>query len=177
MNNITILASLLSLPPQSGEAMPWRATGGRRWWDRPVLPYLVLSVSPVATLLIGRIILFSLPVCVEADYWWELRHFELALLPALLDFLPFLWLVSGTRGVRGAAIVAGLIGSARYAILQAATLFYSAPSGEHYGSISDCPGTISIFFVLWLVPLMLALWLGSALIAAVIVLRARERPN
>ena len=158
--------------------MSWRATAGHRWWDRPVLPYLVLSVSPLATLLIGWNILQSIPVCFEDDPWWELRHFQLALLPALLDVLPFLWLVSGTRGVRGAAIAAGLMGTARYAVLQGATLRYSASfSGQHYGSISDCTGTISIFFVLWLVPLMLALWLVSALISAVIVLRASRRPG
>ena len=158
--------------------MSRRATASQRWWDRSVLPYLVLSVSPVATLLIGRMILVALPDCGIDEPWWELRHFELALLPALLDVLPFLWLISGTRGVRGAAIVAGLMGAARYAVLQAATLRYSASfSGQHYGSISDCTGTISIFFVLWLVPLMLALWLGSALIAAVIVLRASRRPG
>lgn len=156
--------------------MSWRATAGQRWWDRPVLPYLVLSVSPVATLLIGQMILVSLPDCGFDEPWWELRHFELALLPALLDFLPFLWLVSGTRGVRRAAIVAGLMGSARYAILQAATLIYSTSyGGVGQGLNSDC--AISIFIVIWLVPLMLTLWLVSALISAVIVLRAREHPN
>src|SRR3989304_6628145 len=125
--------------------MSLRAAADQRWWARPVLPYLVLSVSPVATLLIGWIILQSIPECVEDDPWWELRHFELALLPALLDFLPFLWLVSGTPGVRGAALVAGLMGSARYAIAQAATLIYGTSYGYSGQSFnSDC--TISTFF-------------------------------
>ena len=157
--------------------MSWRATAGQRWWDRPVLPYLLLSVSPVLTLPVSWIILQSIPDCGEDEPWWELRHFELALLPALADFLPFLWLVSGAPGVRRAALVAGLIGSARYAILQAVTLNYSMSygyAGQGHTLNSDC--TISIFIVVWLVPLMLTLWLVSVLIVAVILSRARRTP-
>jgi len=125
------------------------------------------------TLLAGWLILASLPDCGIDEPWWELHNFELALLPGLLDFLPFLWLFSGTPGVRGPAIVAGLIGSARYAILQGATLIYSSSSGGQ-ASNEDC--TISVFFLVVLVPLMLTLWLVSALIAAAILLRARRVP-
>ena len=146
---------------------------GRPWWDRPALPYLMLAVSPVLTLLISWIILASIPDCGEDEPWWELRHFEIALVPALADLLPFLWLLSGTPGVRGAAIVAGLMGSARYAIPQAATLIYSMSSG---GQTLNSECTISIFFVAGLVPIMLTLWLVSALIVAGILLRARSSP-
>ena len=154
--------------------MSRRATVGRRWWDRPALPYLMLAVSPVLTLPISSIILGSIPDCGDDEPWWELRHFEIALVPALADLLPFLWLVSGTPGVRGAAIVAGLMGSARYAIPQAATLIYSTSSG---GQALNSQCTISIFFVAAvLAPAMLTLWLVSALIVAVILLRARRSP-
>lgn len=145
---------------------------GRRWWDRPVLPYLTLLLSPVLTLLIGRVILGSIPDCGVDEPWWELRYFELALLPALADFLPFLWLVSPTPGVRRAALVAGLMGSVRYAIPEAATLIYSASSG---GQESNSACTISSPFVAAeLGPIVLALWLVSALIVAVILLRGRR---
>lgn len=153
--------------------MPWRAADGRWWWDRPALPYLVLSVSPVLTLLFGRLILFALPDCGLDEPWWELRDFELALLPALLDFLPFLWLASRAPGVRRAAFVAGLIGTGRYAIVQAATLIQSTSFDGQFSN-ADC--TISVFFLVVLVPIMLILWLVSALIAGVILLRARRTP-
>jgi hypothetical protein len=145
----------------------------QRWWDRPVLPYLVLAVSPVLTLPISWIILASIPDCGDDEPWWELRHFEIALLPALADLLPFVWLLSRTPGVRRAAIVAGLMGSARYAIPQAATLIYSMSSG---GQALNSECTISSLFVAGLGPLMLTLWLVSALIVAVKLLRARRVP-
>ena len=144
---------------------------GQRWRDRAALPYLVLAVSPVLTFLIGWIILASLPDCGDDEPWWELRQFELALLPALADFVPFLWLVSTAPGVRRAATVAGLMGSARYAIPQAATLMYSMS----YGGRENPGCTISVFFVVGeLVPIMLTLWLVTALVVAVILLRARK---
>src|SRR3972149_9523366 len=126
---------------------------GERWWDRSLIPYLVLAVSPVLTLPISAMPLASIPDCGDDEPWWQLRHFEIALLPALAVLLPFLWLVSGTPGVRGAAIAAGLMGSARYAIPQAATLIESMSSGGQALN-SDC--TISIFFVVAvLAPIML----------------------
>ena len=148
--------------------MSRQAPVGRRWWDRWALPYLMLAVSPLLTLPISGIILESMPDCGDDEPWWELRHFEIALVPALADLLPFLWLVSGTPGVRGAAIAAGLMGSARYAIPQAATLIESMSSG------GEC--TISSYFAVVLAPIMLTLWLVSALIVAVILLRARRIP-
>jgi len=154
--------------------MSRQATVGRRWSDRPTLPYLMLAVSPVATLLISWIILGFIPDCGEDEPWWELGHFEIALVPALADLLPFLWLVSGTPAVRRAAIVAGLMGAARYAIPQAATLIYSMSSG---GQALNSQCTISSPFVAAvLAPIMLALWLVSALIVAVTLLRAGRPP-
>src|SRR3990170_1326920 len=124
--------------------MSRRATAGRRWWDRSALPYLVLAASPLLTLPISGIILESIPDCGDDEPWWELGHFEIALVPAMADLLPFLWLVSGTPRVRRAAIVAGLMGSARYAIPQAATLIYSISSG---GQALNPECTISSYFV------------------------------
>src|SRR3989304_337430 len=109
--------------------MSRQAIAGGRWWDRPALPYLMLAVSPLLTLPINWIILASIPNCGDDEPWWELRHFEIALVPGLADLLPFLWLVSGAAAVRRAAIVAGLMGSARYAIPQAAMLIYAMSSG------------------------------------------------
>ncbi len=153
--------------------MSSNAPAGQRWWNRPVLPYLVLSITPALTLLIGRIILGALPDCGEDEPGWELRHFEIALLPALADLLPLLWLVSRAPGVRSAALVASLLGAARYAIIQGATLDWSMSSrGQSLNP--DC--TTSIYLLLLLVPLILTLWLASALIAAVILLRARGKP-
>ena len=153
--------------------MSLQATAVPRWWDRPALPYLMLAASPLLTLLISWIILASLPDCGEDEPWWELRHFEIALVPALADLLPFLWLVSGTPSVRGAAIAAGLVGSARYAIPQAATLMHSMSSGGQ-----ENPGcTISVYFAVGVLgPIILALWLVSALIVAVTLLRAGRPP-
>ena len=146
---------------------------GERWWDRSLIPYLVLAVSPVVALPISWIILASIPDCGDDEPWWELRNFEIALLPALADLLPFLWLLSLAPGVRRAAIVAGLMGSARYAIPQAATLVFSMSSGGQ-ATKSEC--TISSQFAAVLAAVMLALWLVSALIVAVILLRARRVP-
>ena len=153
--------------------MSRHAAVGRRWWDRAALPYLMLAASPVLTLPISATVLGSVPDCGVDEPWWELRYFEIALVPSLADLLPFLWLVSGTPGVRRAAIAAGLMGSARYAIPQAATLIESMSSG---GQALNSQCTISSPFVAGLVPLILVLWLLSALIVAVILLRARRRP-
>jgi hypothetical protein len=146
---------------------------GERWWNRPVLPYVVLLLAPAATLIVGRIILGALPDCGEDDPAWELRHFELALLPALADLLPFAWLVSRAPGVRRAAIVAGLLGAVRYAIVQGATLIENASSrGQSLNP--DC--TVSIFFLIWLVLVIFALWLISGLVVAAMLLWDRRTP-
>lgn len=141
-----------------------------RWWDRPILPFLVLTVTPVLILVLGRIILDRQPDCGEDEPGWELRHFQLALLPALADFLPFVWLASRAPGVRRAALVAGLLGAARYAIVQAETLDYSMSFPRQ----SDC--TTSIFLLLLVVPTILVLWLVPVLIVAVMHFRARAKP-
>jgi hypothetical protein len=154
--------------------MSRQATVGRQWWDRSALPYLMLAASPLLTLPISATVLGTIPDCGDDEPWWELRHFEIALAPALADLLPFLWLVSRTPDVRRAAVVAGLMGAARYAIPQAATLIHSVSSGGQALN-SGCP--ISTFFVAAvLAPVMLTLWLVSALIVAVILLRDRNRP-
>lgn len=145
----------------------------RRWWNRPAVPYLVLALSPLLAFPLALIILASLPDCGDDEPWWELRRFEIALLPALADLLPFLWLISREPGVRRAATVAGLIGSMRYAIPQAATLIYSL-SSRAQESNPEC--TISSFFAAALASIMLGLWLVSVLLVAALLIRARSVP-
>jgi hypothetical protein len=130
----------------------------------------VLAVLPVLTLPISVAILGSVPECEGDEPWWDIGYFELALLPGLADLLPFAWLRSGTPGVRRAAVIAGLIGAVRFAVPQALTLLDHASTGG-----GGC--TISVFFAAgMLAPTMLALWLASAVISAVIVRRARKAP-
>lgn len=145
---------------------------GQQWWDRPALPYLMLVVSTLVTLPISIIILFLIPGCGEpgppgeplgSTEGWELGYFEIALLPALADLLPFLWLVSGTPRVRRAARVAGRMGLARYAIPQVLTLT---------GALAGAECAVSGFgVVLLLFPIMLILWFVSTLVVAVILFR------
>jgi hypothetical protein len=140
----------------------------RVWRDAPLQPYLVLALSPALTLPAAWLILAALPDCGADEPWWELRHFELALLPSLADFLPFLWVASREGRVRLAALLAGLAGSARYAVPQALTLAYSASSrGQELNA--DC--TVSSFFAAWLAAIMLALWGASVLVAGALVWR------
>jgi hypothetical protein len=109
----------------------------------------VLAISPVLTLPIARILLWVIPDCGDDEPWWELRHFQLALAPGLVDLLPFLWLLSRAPAVRRTALVAAVMGSVRYAIPQVATLIYSTSSGAQTSN-ADC--TISSFFVAALAP-------------------------
>ena len=142
---------------------------GQRWWDRPALPYLMLVASPLLTLPISATILLIIPGCGEpgppgeplgSTQGFELGYFEIALLPALADLLPFLWLVSRTPGVKRAAIVAGRMGLARYAIPQVLTLT---------GALAGPECAVSGFgVVLLLFPIMLILWFVSAIVVAVI---------
>ena len=161
------------------------ATVGRQWWNRWFLPYLVLVLSPLLTLPFSGLLISSLPYCQVDEPSYRLRHFEIALLPSLADLLPFLWRASSTLRMRRAAIVAGLIGSVRFAIPQVLTLIEHieavrwVPSGDalHPPEPELCPEyTINTFFILYLVFIMLTLWLASALIVAVILLRDRKRP-
>ena len=152
---------------------------GQRWWDRPALPYLVLVAAPLLSLPISIVILLFIPGCGESvpgeplgsTDGWEPGYFEIALLPALAELLPLLWLVSRTPRVRRAAIVAGLMGSARYVFPQAFTLMAVLDVfGEGYFGVPECP--ISSFVVaLFLFPLMVILWFVSTLVVAVILFR------
>ena len=152
---------------------------GQRWWDRPTLPYLMLVASPLLIAPSSFIILLFIPGCGEvipgeplgSTDGWEPGYFEIALLPALAELLPFLWLASGTPRVRRAARVAGLMGLARYAFPQAFTLMAVLEVfSEGYFGVPECP--ISSFVVaLFLIPTMLILWLVSTLVVAVILFR------
>lgn len=147
----------------------------RRFLDRRFLPYLVLAITPALTLPLSAAILRSIPECGRDDpFWdethWEFGYFELALLPGLADLLPFAWLFSHAPSVRRAAVIAGLIGAVRFAVPQVLTLL-AHTSSRGLGSNADC--TISVFFAVALVYVIPALWLASAVIAIVMVLRSR----
>jgi hypothetical protein len=134
-----------------------------RWWNRPFAPYLLLATTPALTLPLSAIILSSIPDCGVDEPWWELGDFQLVLLPALADFVPFLWVASALPDVKKAGIIAGLIGSARYGAVQAATFAVSTVSDGLAGN-PDC--TVSTFSVVGvIVPLTLTLWLASAALA------------
>ncbi len=149
---------------------------GRRSWDRPCVPYLVLAVLPLLTLPLSAAVLRSIPECGRDDpFWdethWEFGYFELALLPGLADLLPFAWLASRAASVRRAAVIAGVIGAVRFVVPQVLTLLVHT-SSRSLGSNSDC--TIDAFFGVALLYVMPALWLASVAISAVIVLRSRR---
>jgi hypothetical protein len=147
------------------------AAFGRAWRDGTLLPYLALAVVPLLVIIFTPAVFASVPDCGDDEPWWELGSFQLALLPALADFLPFLWLASGSSAVRRAARTAGLIGAGRYVVLQGATLLAHASSGGQ-ASNPDC--TISVYFASALFTLMIVSWVVSAVVAAIFIFRTRD---
>lgn len=137
-----------------------------------VVPYVVLALTPVLSGWLSQRILDGQPDCGADEPAWQLQDFQVALLPGVLDFLPFLWLLSGSAAVRRSAVIAGGVGAVRFAIPQAFTLVEHAVRGGP--TSDDC--TISIFFLLVLIPLMLLLWAISALIAVLKVIRVSRTP-
>jgi len=145
---------------------------GARRWERSLLPYLTLALTPILALPVSLVILSGLPDCGSDEPWWELRDFQLVLLPMIADLLPFAWLAVRGPGVRQAAIVAGLLGAARYGTLQVVTLLYSASSGGQDLNESctiSSPFVGALFF-----PVAIALWLASVVLLAALWFRKRH---
>ena len=142
-----------------------------RGLNKPLWPLLLVALSPIVVAPAIGGILSVLPDCGIDEPWWRLRHFYLALLPGLVDLLPFLWLMSDAGRVRRAATVAGLIGSTRFVLPSVAVALYAGSSGQALDS--GC--NVSVYFLATvLVPMMLVLWTGSALAIALMVYRSRR---
>jgi hypothetical protein len=140
------------------------------WRDRLVAPYIVLLLSPAFSLLASVTLLNSIPACEGDEPWWKFSDFELVLLPGLLDFAPLLWIGSRVAAVRKAAIIGGVIGSIRFAIPQITTLLVEATTSTTDGC------DISVYYVVAaLAPLMLALWVASGVVVALILGRDAVR--
>ena len=113
------------------------------WLNRPLWPLLLVLVSPVLTAPISLALISSIPDCGLDEPWWELPRIQRALLPGLVDLLPFLWLASSGTRVRQAAIIAGLIGAARFAAPQVSVALYA----ESSGGLASAPAcNVSSFF-------------------------------
>ena len=108
-------------------------------------------------------ILLTLPSCGIDEPWWELALIRLALLPGLVDVAAFVWLVSANSQVKKVAAAAGAIGVIRLVAPQLAVGLYAARLGGQ-GSNPAC--AVSVFLLVPLAVLILAVWLVSALIAA-----------
>ena len=139
--------------------------------DRPLYPFLLVFLLPIATVPITLLLLSSLPQgCVIGDDpAWELRYAQAALLPGVANLLPFLWLMSMTARVRRSAMVAGLIGAARFVIPQVMLLFIT--TSGCWGSVYVEPAAL----IMRLLPLMLSLWVVSTLLSAGIFLRMSRK--
>ncbi|MCZ6534477.1 MAG: hypothetical protein O6914_00640 [Chloroflexi bacterium] len=46
----------------------------KHWLDRPLWPFLILSLSPLMIAPVTGAIISSLPDCGLDEPWWELRH-------------------------------------------------------------------------------------------------------
>jgi hypothetical protein len=69
---------------------------------------------------------------------------RLALLPGLVDLVPFVWLVSAKAQVRRAAAVAGVIGVVRVVLPQLEVGIYAAGYGGQGG---DPSCSVSVFLL------------------------------
>jgi Na+/phosphate symporter len=96
---------------------------------------------------------------------------RLALLPGLVDVVAFAWLVSANSQVKKVAAAAGVIGVVRVALPHLAVGFYAARSGGQ-GSDSEC--AISVFLLIPVTALMLAVWVVTALVAAFMLWRVTK---
>lgn len=152
------------------------------WWNRWYSPYLVLLLVPVITLPVTFTIWESIPYCIIDEHQYKTRDVALALSPTVADLLPFLWFLSRAPGVRRAAIIAGLIGAARFAIpvvLLLAEVQEEEPRmllapPEPPGPCEDYP--VSMFFFLGMIFFMPMLWAASAALAGLAALITRPNP-
>ena len=147
--------------------------------DRPLYPFLLLFLLPLATAALTFLILLNLPGCVIGDdSSWELRHAQMAFLPGVANLLPFLWLMSPTARVRWSAIVAGLIGATLIALPQLGLIFPFIEGMTVSGSPWSCPGSVYVnplYVVILVLPAMLILWFVSTLLGTVIFFRVTRR--
>ena len=138
--------------------------------NSPVWPFLLVFILPVITALAGFAIVTGLPDCGVDEPWWEPGHIRLAFLPGLLNLLPLVWLLSSVRLVRQAAIVAGFMGAAQFALPQAALAAYAAGPGAE-GQLGTGFCAISSFMLPWLALAMLILWLVCLVTGAIMLRR------
>ena len=136
--------------------------------NRPLWPLLLVILSPLVTLPITGGIIWLLPDCGVDEPWWQLGHMRLALLPGLVDLVPFVWLASAKAQGRRAAAVAGVIGVARAALPQLAVGLYAA---SYFGQGGDPACSVSVFLLASLILLMLGIWAASALLSAFVLRR------
>ena len=147
--------------------------------NRPLYPFLLIFLLPIATAALTFLILLLLPGCVICDVSsWEVRHAQMAFLPGVANLLPFLWLMSPTARVRQSAMVAGLIGMALFALPQVGLIFPFIEGMTESGSRSSCPGSVYVhplYVLILLLPAMLILWFVSTMLGAVIFFRITRR--
>ena len=127
-----------------------------------------MILSPLLTLPVSWGVLFLLPNYREDEPRWELAHMRLALLSGFVDLVVFAWLVSSNSQVKKAAAAAGVIGVVKVALPQLAVGFYAARFGGQAGSHACA---VSVFLLIPLVLLILAVWIVSAIVATVMFLR------
>jgi hypothetical protein len=96
----------------------------------------------------------------------------------LVDFVPFVWLVSANSQLKKVAATAGVIGVVRVALPRLAVGFYAA---RFSGQGSDLECAVSSFLLMPLAALMLVVWAVTALVAAFMLCRvtraASEQPD
>ena len=103
---------------------------------------------------------------------------RLALLPGVVDLVPFVWLLSTKTRVKHAAAIAGVIGVARVALPQLMLAFIAAryggqgPFGPSAGTYRDPSCFIDPFMLVPLVLLILGIIAVSALFCVFLIRRA-----
>ena len=140
---------------------------------RPLLPFLVVFISPALTVPLTMVILVALPSrCVIGDSSvWGLRDVQLVLLLELVDLFPLMWRRSPVARVRRAASVAGLVGAARLVFSQLAIVFTSVFTSVltvSAGGKGTCPEggayVVPLIFLFITGTVILGFWLVSAII-------------
>ena len=150
--------------------------------NRPLWPLLLVVLSPLVTLPITGIVISFLPECGNDVPWWQVGHLRLALLPGVVDLVPFVWLLSGKSRVKHAAAMAGAIGVARVALPQLTLGFIAAryggqegtpigpPAGQYISRDPSC--FVSLFMLVPLLLLVIGTFAVSALFCVYLIRRA-----
>ncbi len=149
--------------------------------DRPLWPLFLVVLSPLVTIPIIGIVISFLPECGNDEPWWQVEHLRLALLPGMVDLVPFVWLLSAKTRVKRAAAIAGVIGVARLALPQLTLALIAMRYGGQEGSIGPPAGDylsrdpscfVSPFMLVPLVLLMVGAFAVSALFCVFLIRRA-----